>query len=236
MANEYEIEVLGKPLKYKQREGYIADLKRELMEEIGTAQAIILLGKTPKGEIRKRLMNPKKPAGPDNPMFSYLEHAFVEELLNLAFQLNWDAVVEEERWNGDDVEVRGYIEVRFPKGGTAVRRTGFGGAKYLANNPNMSRADAAKAAYSDMIKNAATKLGIGLDLYRHEERKVEETALAIDKAAGQPSGEQLSKPATENQLATIRNLGGIVPEGKELTFGEAAEMIAMASATKNEKG
>ena len=172
MADENQIEVLGKTMKFKDRQGYIKTLKEALMEKVGTAQAIILMGRTPNGEIRKRLMNPRNPKGPNNPEFSYLEHAYVEETLNFAFAFNWDVVVEEQTWTGDDILLRGYIEVRF-KDGSKVRKTGFGGAKFISNNPNMSRGDAAKSAYSDMIKNAATKLGIGLDLYRHEERTIE---------------------------------------------------------------
>jgi hypothetical protein len=172
MADENQIETLGKVMKFKDREGYIKTLKENLMEKVGTAQAIILMGRTPPGEIRKRLMNPSNPKGSNNPEFSYLEHAYVEETLNYAFAFNWDVVVEETTWNGDDVMLRGYIEVRF-KDGTKVKKSGFGGAKFIANNRNMSRGDAAKSAYSDMIKNAATKLGIGLDLYRHEERMIE---------------------------------------------------------------
>ncbi len=172
MADEIQIASLGKPIKFKERTGYLDDLKKDLMERIGTAQSIILMGRTPQGEIRKRLMNPKMPKSDRNPEFSYLEHAYVEELLNLAFAFNWDVVVEEQIWNGDDVLLKGYIEVRF-KNNVVVRKTGFGGAKYIASNPNMSRGDAAKSAYSDMIKNAATKLGVGLDLYRHEERQLE---------------------------------------------------------------
>jgi hypothetical protein len=172
MADQIEIASLGKLIKFKERTGYLDDLKKDLMERVGTAQSIILMGRTPQGEIRKRLMNPSNPKGSNNPEFSYLEHAYVEELLNLAFAFNWDVVVEETTWNGDDVMLKGYIEVRF-KNNVVVRKTGFGGAKFIANNRNMSRGDAAKSAYSDMIKNAATKLGIGLDLYRHEERMIE---------------------------------------------------------------
>lgn len=236
MANEIEVKELGKVMKYKEREGYITKMKEELMEKVGTAQAIILMGRTPKTEIRKRLMNPKNPKGANNPEFSYLEHAYVEELLNLAFNFNWDAVVEETTWNGDDVMLRGYIEVRFPKGGMTVRKTGFGGARYIANNPNMSRGDAAKSAYSDMIKNAATKLGIGLDLYRHEEKEQEKVQKVVAAAPAQPANDVLNKPATETQISTIRNMGGVLPDDpdelKKMTFGQAATMIRELSTKK----
>lgn len=236
MANEIDTQNLGKMLKYKDREAYITKMKEELMERIGTAQAIILMGRTPKGEIRKRLMNPKYPKSEKNPEFSYLEHAYVEEVLNLAFSFNWDAIVEETTWTGDDVMLKGYIEIRFPKGGIVVKKSGFGGAKYLSNNPNMSRGDAAKSAYSDMIKNAATKFGIGLDLYRHEEVEQEKVQKIVQQAPSQPTDDTNGKPATEAQLDAIVRLGGQLPEdadeAKKITFGQAAIMIKDLSTKK----
>jgi hypothetical protein len=211
MASETDISNLGKSIKFKEREGYVADLKKDLMEKIGTAQAIILMGKTPKGEIRKRLMNPKKEKSEFNPEFSYLEHAYVEETLNLAFMFNWDAVVEKETWNGDDVELLGYLEIRFPKSKIIVKKTGIGGAKYISNNPNMSRADAAKSAYSDMIKNAATKLGIGLDLYRHEEKMIESIVIKPNT--------QVVKPisvVSDNDMKAISNIITSIVNAKDL--------------------
>ena len=53
---------------------------------------------------------------------------------------------------------------------TAIVKDGFGGAFYQPNNPNASWADTFKAAESDALKAAAARLGIGLDLYRHEEQ------------------------------------------------------------------
>lgn len=220
MTNEFA-------LAFKDRDGSLAELKEELATKIGKAQAVVLLGKTPKSEIRKRLMNPRNPKGPNNPEFSYLEHAYVEQVLNFAFGMNWDAVVEKEEWMGDDISLTGYIEVRFKN--FTVKKTGFGGAKFLANNPNMSRADAKKSAYSDMIKNAATKLGIGLDLYRHEEVAIEKIEKAVQVASGEPDGKQMGGPATEAQLQAIKSMGGTLPEDseevKKITFGQAVEWI-----------
>jgi hypothetical protein len=235
MADEVEIANLGKPIKFKEREGYITDLKRDLMEKIGTAQAIILMSQTPKGEIRKRLMNPKMPKSERNPEFSYLEHAYVEETLNLAFMFNWDVVVESKVWNGDDVELMGYIEVRFPKAGLVVKKTGIGGAKFISSNPNMSRADAAKSAYSDMIKNAATKLGIGLDLYRHEERMVE--AVVMKSQTTQVASKNIvtsaEMKAIGKLLETILNAKDI--EALEKIGGGIKKLIEDKKITANQK-
>lgn len=222
-------------LTFKDREGSLQQLKEELATKVGKAQAVVLLGKTPKSEIRHRLMNPRNPKGPNNPEFDYLEHAYVEQTLNFAFMLNWSVeVTHRER-----IESEAFIEVLLTlnfKDGTVVKKSGFGGAAKL-NNFNQSWGDVFKSAYSDAIKNAATKLGIGLDLYRHEEVVVEKTQKIDAQAPGQPTDEQRGKPALEAQLQAIQNMGGTLPESEEdrakITFGQAVDWIAQLRAKKN---
>lgn len=187
---------------FKSREEYKKELKQKLMKKMGEAQAVLLLQKTPNSEVRKRLMNPSKAKGPYNPEFSYLEHAYVEETLNFAFQMDWDAVITKSERIGEEAYVEGYLEVRF-QDGTKVRKTGFGGAMHR-NNPNMSWGDVFKAAYSDMIKNAATKFGLGLDLYRHEEKVIEKTIGVQKDKAGVVTTEKVAGVKSSVDIAKMR--------------------------------
>lgn len=218
---------------FEKRKKAIVTLKDEILQKVGRAQAIIMFGKTPKGEIRKRLMNPKLPKGPGNPEFSYLEHAFVSETLNLAFALDWDLVVTKSERVGMEALVEGYIEVRLKE--RTVRKAGFGGAVRIENNRNQTWGDVFKAATSDMLKNAAARLGIGLDLYRHEERAVEQA----DKTPVAPKDN--GDPATPEQLATISGLidkvlektpNYKVPSVDNLTKLEAGKIIAELASIK----
>lgn len=180
-------------------------LKQELIEKIGKATATLLLQKTPRTEVRKRLLNPSKPRGPGNPEFSYLEHAYVSETLNFAFLLDWDLIITRSERIGQEAFVEGYIEVRF-KTGKSVRKYGFGGAVKIETNRNQTWADVFKSAESDMLKNCAARLGLGLDLYRHEEKQVEMITAAAPKQEVRvvlPDGD---KPATEQQMATLKAL------------------------------
>jgi hypothetical protein len=230
MATPAEITALEAATK-AQRDSNVLKLKQDLMESIGTAQAIVLLGKTPKGEIRKRLMNPKNPSGPGNPTFSYVEHAYVEQTLNLAFMLNWSVEVTHRERIDSEAFVEIILTLNF-KNNVVVKKSGFGGAA-KTGSPNQTWGDVFKSAYSDAIKNAATKLGIGLDLYRHEEITGEVVAKAKAVEAGQPDGQKLSGKATETQLATIKNLGG--EPGENMTFAEAADKIRQLAQMKNAK-
>jgi hypothetical protein len=145
-----------------------SELGAFLRQRTVEAQLGLLLQKTPRREIRTRLLNPRQPEGAGNPRLKYLEHAYVTETLNLLFGFNWDLeVIEQERINNEAV-VRTRLTVRLADG-SAITKDSFGGAHYQPNNPNSSWADTLKAAQSDGLKAAAARLGIGLDLYRHEE-------------------------------------------------------------------
>jgi hypothetical protein len=232
MSEQNELQALPKVARSLQQDKLL-QLKNSLFEKVGTAQAIVLLGKTPKSEVRSRLMNPRNPEGENNPRFFYVEHAYVEQVLNYAFQLQWNVKCISKERVGEEALVEILLSVKF-KDGNVVEKTGFGGAKHL-NNPNMSWGDVFKSAYSDAIKNAATKLGIALDLYRSEEVQQE-------KLPDQPitNNVQDSKPATDNQKATIKNILDNHPElarGQnydfdKMTFGQASETIKTLSSGK----
>lgn len=204
----------------KDRNEAVREQKQELIKKIGRAQAILLLQETPKSEVRTRLMNPKRPKGPSNPEFSYLEHAYVSETLNWATMLNWDLVVEERERIDDQAVVHGYIEIRFPN--MTIRKHASGGMRYIAKNPNMTWADAFNGATSRMLKVAASKLGIGLDLYRTQESTQEEMAAAT-QANGKQNHSEEDDPATQDQIQAMKNLKLNVP--RNITFGQAKAMI-----------
>ncbi len=218
MANEI------KKSEFKQRQEYLTQMKDALMEKVGTAQAVILLGKTPKGEIRKRLMNPKKPKSEYNPEFSYLEHAFVEETLNFAFMLNWNVEVISKERIGEEAFVEILLTATF-KDGSVIKKSGFGGAMHIANNPNTSWGDVFKSAYSDAIKNAATKLGIGLDLYRHEEKAVEKAVVIQEEQKARPVIKDSTDPALPSQIETLKGMGVSEEEAKKMNKQEASDKI-----------
>jgi hypothetical protein len=128
------------------------------------------------------LLNPRNPEGPGNPRLKYLEHAYVTETLNLCFGFNWDLEVLEQQRVENEAVVKTRLRVRLADGST-ITKDSFGGALYQPNNPNSSWADTLKAAQSDGLKAAAARLGIGLDLYRHEELVQESAPNREEKAA-----------------------------------------------------
>src|SRR3972149_7168334 len=148
----------------------IFELGAYLHQRTVEAQIGPLLQKTPRREIRTRLLNPNRPEGPGNPRLKYLEHAYVTETMNMLFGLNWDLEVVEQQRIDNEAVVKTRLRVRLADGSVIVKDS-FGGAHYQSSNPNASWADTFKAAESDGLKAAAARLGIGLDLYRHEEKQ-----------------------------------------------------------------
>lgn len=144
-------------------------LKEQLIDKIGKAQATLLLQRTPAGEVRRRKLNPNNP---NSPTFDYIEHAYVSETLNFATGLDWDLVVTSQERVGEEALVGGYIEVRLKE--ITIRKHGFGAAKRIAANQNQTWGDVFNSATSRLLKVCAARMGLGLDLYRHEERKIEE--------------------------------------------------------------
>lgn len=208
-------------------EKYKTDLRAELSEKIGIAQATVLLQPTPTKEIRKRLMNPKMPKSDRNPEFSYVEQAYVSELLDLALFMDWDLVVTKSERVGEEALVEGYLEARF-KSGITVKKHGFGGATHR-NNPNLTWGDTFKAAASDLMKNCAARMGIGRDLYRKDEERIEKLRdLTVTVV------EDLDGPATDTQKSLLDTFG--VKYKEEVTFGEARDFIRDATAKKPKNG
>jgi hypothetical protein len=134
-----------------------------LMQTLNEAQVDFLLQRTPKHEIKTR-------QGRGGLQFSYVEHGYVTERLNLVFGFNWDFEVTDKQILDDEVIVEARLTVRTP-GGQTIVKTQFGGAeiKRHASGPRSGRplsiADDYKAAASDALKKCASLLGVGLDLY-----------------------------------------------------------------------
>ncbi len=202
-------------LTYKKRNEYISEQKEAIISKVGKARAILLMQKTPRGEIRERKLNPSKP---NSPIFYYVEHAYVSEILNLAFVLDWDLVVDKTERIDQEVIVEGHLTVRIK--GKEIKKYGSGGAKKL-NNPNQTWADVYNSATSKLLKVCAARLGLGLDLYRHEEAESEKiTSQLVAKTTILEDG---IKAATEAQKATLTSLKVDYPD--DITKQEAADLI-----------
>ncbi|MDQ3931054.1 MAG: Rad52/Rad22 family DNA repair protein, partial [Chloroflexota bacterium] len=139
------------------------DKHQLFMQTLTEAQVDFLLQRTPKHEIKLR-------QGRGGMQFSYVEHGYVTERLNLVFGFNWDFEIVDKQILEDEVIVEARLTVRTPNGQTIVK-TQFGGAdiKRHASGAKSGRplsiADDYKAAASDALKKCASLLGIGLDLY-----------------------------------------------------------------------
>jgi hypothetical protein len=134
-----------------------------LMQTLSEAQVDFLLQRTPRHEVKKR-------QGRGGMQFSYVEHGYVTERLNLVFGFNWDFEVTDKQILEDEVIVEARLTVRTP-GGQTIVKTQFGGAEIkrhasgTKNGRPLSIADDYKAAASDALKKCASLLGVGLDLY-----------------------------------------------------------------------
>lgn len=126
------------------------------------AQRTILTQRTPPEEIRER-------QGKGGMKFKYIAHSYVTELLNNAFQWDWDFIIVSHQILEDEVIVECALTVRTPNGQTITKQQ-FGGSdiKRDRNGKLLSIADDLKAAASDGLKKAGSLLGIGLDLYGRE--------------------------------------------------------------------
>src|SRR5215210_5288604 len=139
------------------------DKNQLFMQTLTEAQVDFLLQRTPKHEIKLR-------QGRGGMQFSYVEHGYVTERLNLVFGFNWDFEVVDKQILEDEVIVEAKLTVRTP-GGQTIVKTQFGGADIKRHTSGarsgkpLSIADDYKAAASDALKKCASLLGIGLDLY-----------------------------------------------------------------------
>ncbi len=196
-----------------------------LMQTLSEAQVDFLMQRTPKREIKMR-------QGRGGMQFSYVEHGYVTERLNLVFGFNWDFEIVDKQILEDEVIVEARLTVRTP-GGQTIVKTQFGGAdiKRHASGARSGRplsiADDYKAAASDSLKKCASLLGIGLDLYgrdrpadgdaesaqsapaaiRHQSGQAPDIATGISSITGQRSG--LCTPKQAERINHLANQAGM---------------------------
>jgi hypothetical protein len=180
------------------------DRQKLLMQTLSEAQVDFLLQRTPKHEIKTR-------QGRGGLQFSYVEHGYVTERLNLVFGFNWDFEVTDKQILEDEVIVEAKLTVRTP-GSQTIVKTQFGGAdiKRHASGAKSGRplsiADDYKAAASDALKKCASLLGIGLDLYGRDR--------PYDLEEAQPA--QIVTPVPPGSQAAVKEPVQIIDVGAEL--------------------
>ena len=151
-------------------------------EAVTDAQRTILTQKTPTEVIKHR-------KGRGGRQFAYVEHAWVTEQLNLAFNWAWSWEILEWRLVPEDepaeVFVLGRLTVHTPRGDIVKSQFGQSDIKRDQAGNILGIGDDLKAASSDGLKKAASLLGLALDLYRSDEDR--SPAKAETKAKPQPS-------------------------------------------------
>jgi hypothetical protein len=167
-----------------------------LLQTLSEAQVDFLLQRTPPHEIKMR-------QGRGGMQFSYVEHGYVTERLNLVFGFNWDFEVMDKQILEDEVIVEAKLTVRTP-GGQTIVKTQFGGADIKRHTSGarsgkpLSIADDYKAAASDALKKCASLLGIGLDLYGrdrpYETEDLPDRSGSSRTPANQPNGKRSTVP------------------------------------------
>ena len=194
------------------------------------AQMAVLMQSTPEHAIKTR-------QGPGGKMLKYIPHGYATDQLNKAFGFDWDYVLL-PYFNGGSVfhletiqvginnktklpiinrsiSVYGELTVKIhnPKNPTEILATivksGAGSSWWYPEN---ELGDAIKSASSDGLKVAASKLGIGLDLYwddNAEQNKLEELKVQAEKLRQQQDEEEIINamgediPAPENGILMI---------------------------------
>jgi hypothetical protein len=174
-----------------------------LLQTLSEAQVDFLLQRTPAHEIKLR-------QGRGGMQFSYVEHGYVTERLNLVFGFNWDFEVMDKQILEDEVIVEAKLTVRTP-GGQTIVKTQFGGADIKRHTSGaksgkpLSIADDYKAAASDALKKCASLLGIGLDLYGRD-RPYE-----ADDSAQHSSGPKLAGNQPGGRGSSVRRPSALGP-------------------------
>lgn len=126
---------------------------------LNEAQRTFLTQKTPQQYIKMR-------PGPGGVRLSYVEVGYVINLLNQAFNYDWDFRIIDQQVGKKQVWVRGELTVRI--GEHTIVKGQYGGADLKMNrttNEPMSVADDLKAAASDCLKKCASLLGVAGDVY-----------------------------------------------------------------------
>jgi len=154
---------------------------------ITEAQLTILTQRTPAEVIRQR-------PGPGGKLLSYVEHAWVTEQLNLAFNWAWSWGILEWRLlpeqDPSEVFVLGKLTIHSQNGDLVKSQFGSSDVKRDRQGKPISIGDDLKAASSDALKKCASLLGLALDLYHSDDDRHAEQPKAAPAASkpDQPNG------------------------------------------------
>lgn len=135
----------------------------ELPVAMNEAQRNILACRTPTHEIFWRTIRGGQKA-------PYVQGNYVVDQLNRAFGHDWDVLVDRETDEKTAIEIgqivcRGRLIVRVgPR--TIIKSAAGGSAVKKSKGSILDLGDDYKAAETDMLKKAASKIGIALDVYR----------------------------------------------------------------------
>lgn len=125
---------------------------------LNKAQLTFLTQKTPEQFVKQR-------PGPGGMVFSYVEVGYVINLLNQAFNWDWDFRILDQQIGKRQVWVLGELVVRLRENTIIKAQYGGSDIKLNRNGEPLSIADDLKTAASDSLKKCASLLGIAADIY-----------------------------------------------------------------------
>lgn len=190
------------------------------------AQIKFMLGSTPKKHIYQR----KAKGGGE---WDYVTGIYVKKVLNYVFGWNWDFEVKEHGVQGETIWVLGKLTVRTTDAVVVKEQFGRSDIKFKKDSTKyLDFGNDLKAATTDALKKCASELGIAGDVYgKSEFRDLQAEAKGEVTSEDRAEG----RPATENQIQTIKNiLENMTEEQKalvdpfnpsEMTFNEAANKM-----------
>lgn len=135
---------------------------------MSTHQVTFMLQNTPKNQKYKR-------KGKGGMVFEYVTGSYIIKALNFAFGWNWDWEIIDKGKEGDFLWVQGKLTVKSPTGQT-ITKSAFGRSeiKFKQGTKNMlDYGNDLKAADTDALKKAASRLGFASDVYSKMEYKEE---------------------------------------------------------------
>jgi len=180
----------------------------ELAVAVTEAQRQILTQKTPAEAIRHR-------SGPGGRQLAYVEHRWVNEQLNLAFDWQWSWDIVEWRLIPTEQEpqeafVLGRLTVHTPRGDLTKTQFGSSDVKRDRKGNVLSIGNDLKAASSDALKKAASLLGLALDLYGSErESKPRRRQPARKPQSGPANGKPKANSNGKPMIKTGRWTGAL---------------------------
>jgi len=193
----------------------------DLAEAITEAQRQILTQKTPADVIRHR-------PGPGGRQLAYVEHRWVNEQLNLAFDWQWSWEIVEWRLLPNEAEpteafVLGRLTVHTPRGDLTKTQFGSAAVKRDKRGNVLSIGDDLKAASSDALKKAASLLGLALDLYGSEPQR--QPARKAPLKPQPANGKAKANGRWTHDAATVQKLMAVAEQ--QLGLSQSDVMLAL---------